>query len=91
MNMNTNSTTNSNSNTNPGQMKAYILKESCKFLSGAFFVTAGASWYFAYYRIEVPLMGTTMSPDFLFVRGFIHMTLCALSFWYGYLRKAKDQ
>ena len=30
-------------------------KEIWKFLSGAFFVTAGASCYFAYYKMDIPL------------------------------------
>jgi hypothetical protein len=29
-------------------------KDVCKFLSGAFFVTAGASWYFSQVHIAVP-------------------------------------
>jgi hypothetical protein len=31
-----------------------IWKELLKFLSGAFFVTAGASWYLSWYHIAVP-------------------------------------
>jgi hypothetical protein len=40
-------------------------KDILKFLSGAFFVTAGASWYFAWYQISVPFFQTKMSPEFL--------------------------
>ena len=65
-------------------------KEICKFLSGAFFVTAGASWYFAYYKIDVPFMGTTMSHEFLFFRGFIHFALCLITFYIGFVRKKGD-
>ena len=64
-------------------------KEICKFLSGAFFVTAGASWYFAYLKLDVPLMGTTMSHEFLFVRGFIHFALFLMTFYVGFVRKSK--
>ena len=64
-------------------------KEICKFLSGAFFVTAGASWYLAYIKIDVPLMGVTMSHQFLFIRGFIHFTLFLITFYLGFIRKNK--
>ena len=64
-------------------------KEICKFLSGAFFVTAGASWYFAYLKIDVPLMGTTMSHQFLFIRGFIHFALFLITFYLGFIKKNK--
>ena len=61
-----------------------------KFLSGAFFVTAGASWYFCFYHVGVPFpfFGfTVMSPEFLGVRGFIHFALFLISFYLGFLRK----
>ena len=64
-------------------------KEICKFLSGAFFVTAGASWYFAYYKIDVPFMGTTMSHEFLRIRGFLHFALFLLTFYYGFIKKRR--
>jgi hypothetical protein len=62
-------------------------KEICKFLSGAFFVTAGASWYFSAIHLGVPFFGTTMSPKFLGVRGFFHFGMFLLTFWYGFIRK----
>jgi len=66
------------------------LKEVLKFLSGAFFVTAGASWYLSWYHISVPVFGTEMSPEFLFVRGFIHFALILISFYFGFIKKSKD-
>jgi hypothetical protein len=65
-------------------------KEIFKFLSGAFFVTAGASWYLSYHHIDVPFMGTTMSSGFLFIRGFIHLVLFLLTFYFGFLKKGKS-
>jgi hypothetical protein len=62
-------------------------KEVCKFLSGGFFVTMGASWYFAYYRVAVPFFNTTLSPDFLFIRGFIHLGMFLLTFYFGFFRR----
>ena len=64
-------------------------KEILKFLSGAFFVTAGASWYFAFYQISVPFFSTKMSPAFLWVRGSIHFFLFLLSFYFGFKNKTK--
>jgi len=63
--------------------------EACKFLSGAFFVTAGASWYFACYHIAVPFLGTEMSPGFLIIRGSFHFVLFLISFYFGFIRKSK--
>ncbi|MGB4850201.1 MAG: hypothetical protein WBP41_19915 [Saprospiraceae bacterium] len=62
-------------------------KEICKFLSGAFFVTAGASWYFSYLKFDIPFMRSTMSHQFLFIRGFIHFTLFLITFYFGFIRK----
>jgi hypothetical protein len=62
-------------------------KDIFKFLSGAFFVTAGASWYLSWYRIGVPLFGFTMTPEFLAFRGFIHFALFLVSFYLGFVKK----
>ena len=64
-------------------------KEIFKFLSGAFFVTAGASWYFASLKIDLPFMGGTMSHQFLFIRGCIHFILFLITFYLGFIRKRK--
>jgi hypothetical protein len=69
-----------------------IWKDILKFLSGAFFVTAGASWYLSWCHIAVPLpfsfFGfTAMSPDFLGVRGFIHFCLFLICFYFGFVKK----
>ena len=62
-------------------------KDIFKFLSGAFFVTAGASWYFSWNQISVPFFGLTMTPEFLGIRGFIHFALFLISFYFGFVRK----
>ena len=67
------------------------VREVHKFLSGAFFVTAGASWYFWWMHVAVPFpfFGVqTMTPQFLGVRGFIHFTLFVLSFYFGFVKKS---
>ena len=66
-------------------------KEIFKFLSGAFFVTAGASWYFSYLHVAVPFpfFGfKTMSPEFLAIRGFLHFILFLISFYLGFIKKS---
>ncbi len=62
----------------------------CQFLSGAFFVTAGASWYFAIQNMSVPFpyFGfSEMTPEFLWYRGFLHSGLFLLAFYVGFIRK----
>ncbi len=67
-------------------------KEICKFLSGAFFVTAGASWYFWWVGVAVPFpfFGfSAMTPEFLGIRGFIHFALFLITFYFGFIKKSK--
>jgi hypothetical protein len=71
-------------------MKTIKWKEIFKFLSGAFFVTAGASWYFAWYKIDLPFMGTTMTHQFLVFRGFLHFGMFLLTFYLGFIKKSKS-
>jgi hypothetical protein len=67
-----------------------IWKEVLKFLSGAFFVTAGASWFFCWLHVSVPFpfFGfTSMSPEFLGIRGFIHFALFLATSYFGFIKK----
>ncbi len=67
-----------------------IWKEVLKFLSGAFFVTAGASWYFYWLHVSVPFpfFGfTSISPEFLGIRGFIHFALFLATSYFGFIKK----
>ena len=68
-------------------MKNIKWKEICKFLSGAFFVTAGASWYFAFYKVDLPFMGTTMSHQILAFRGVLHFLLFLITLYFGFIKK----
>jgi membrane-anchored protein YejM (alkaline phosphatase superfamily) len=66
-------------------------REVFKFLSGAFFVTAGASWYFSWLHVSVPFpfFGfTAMTPEFLGMRGFIHFAPFLISFHLGFIGRA---
>ena len=67
-------------------------REVCKFLSGAFFVTAGASWYFWRIRVAVPFHDfghSEMSPEFLGIRGCIHFILFLITFYFGFIKRSK--
>jgi len=70
-------------------MEKFPWKECFKFLSGAFFVTAGASWYFAAIHLPIPFLGTVMTPMFLGIRGCMHFVFFLLTFYLGFLRKPK--
>jgi len=72
-------------------MKKINRKEVCKFLSGAFFVTAGASWYFLLVAYLCAVFGHSMSPLFLFIRGFIHFGLFLITFYFGFIKKKKEE
>jgi hypothetical protein len=67
-------------------------REVFKFLSGAFFVSAGTNWYFYQLHVAVPLpfpfLGfTTLSPDILGARALIHSALFFLCLYLGFIRK----
>jgi hypothetical protein len=65
-------------------------KEISKFLAGAFFVTAGASWYFWWQNISIPFpffSFTSMTPEFLGLRGFLHFALFLICFYFGFIKK----
>ena len=70
-----------------------VWKEVLKFLSGAFFVTAGACWYFSWLHVSVPFpfFGfTAMTPEFLGIRGFIHFALFLTCLYFGFIKKWKS-
>lgn len=66
-------------------------REICKFLSGAFFVSAGVLFYLYLARVSVPLLGTTFtqSPEVSAARSVMHACFFALTFYVGFLRKPK--
>lgn len=64
-----------------------------KFLSGAFFVSAGTNWYFYQLNVAVPLpfdvLGfTAISPAFLGLRALVHSALFFASLYLGFIRKS---
>ena len=64
----------------------YQRKEICKFLSGAFFVSAGVNAYFYVTHLAVPFLGFTISPELLGLRSIIHFALFLICFYIGFIR-----
>jgi hypothetical protein len=64
-------------------------KEVCKFLSGAFFVSAGVLFYLYLAGSPVPVLGThlTITPTVDGIRAAVHTVLFVVFFYLGYIRK----
>jgi hypothetical protein len=64
-------------------------KDVCKFLAGAFFVSAGVLFYLYLTHTPVPLLGTDIivQPGTNGVRSVIHAGLFAVCLYFGYLRR----
>ncbi len=62
-----------------------------KFLSGAFFVSAGIQIYLAYAQVAIPVLGTNLvqTSNVGYSRGIIHLILCVICFYFGFIRKNK--
>lgn len=61
-------------------------KEVCKFLSGAFFVSAGVNAYFYFTHLAVPFLDFIISPELLGLRSVIHFALFLICFYLGFIR-----
>ena len=62
-------------------------REVFKFLSGAAFAGSVANLYLAVYHVAVPVLGYTISPRVLGIRGVVGLVLCVVFFYFGYVRK----
>jgi hypothetical protein len=64
-------------------------KEVCKFLSGAFFVSAGVLFYLYLVGSPVPVVGAhlAVTPTVNGVRAAVHAVLFIVFFYFGYIRK----
>jgi hypothetical protein len=61
-------------------------REVCKFLSGAFFVSAGTLFYLWLLDIPVPVGSLIVPPSVHGARSLIHFLLFTLTFYVGYVR-----
>jgi hypothetical protein len=64
-------------------------REVCKFLSGAFFVSAGILFYLYLTNTPVPLLGTSIvfSPEVSGLRSIAHFAFFLITFYLGFIRK----
>ncbi len=62
-----------------------------KFLAGAFFVSGGIQLYLAFAKVSIPVLGTNImqNPDLGYFRGTLHLVLCLVCFYFGFIRKPK--
>lgn len=67
-------------------------QDVCKFLSGAFFVSAGVLFYLYAYRIPVPIFSTGFieSPELSGLRAVANSLFFLLCFYLGFIRKWKS-
>ena len=66
-------------------------RDFCKFLAGAFFVSAGILFYLYLAQVSVPLLGTNFvaTPQISGVRSIIHFALFVLCLYFGFVRKPR--
>lgn len=64
-------------------------REVCKFLSGAFSVSAGILFYLYLTNTPVPLLGTgvVISPEGNGLRSIAHFAFFLICFYLGFIRK----
>jgi len=62
-------------------------KDVWKFLSGAFFVSAGTNVYFYFTNTAVPFLEYTIAPELLGLRSVVHFALFLIVFYYGFVKK----
>jgi len=62
-----------------------------KFLSGAFFVSAGIQFYLYLTGVSVPLLGTdfVQTPELSGVRSIPHFIFFLITFYFGFIKKSK--
>lgn len=70
-------------------LKKIPWQDVCKFLAGAFFVSAGVLFYLYAYRIPVPIFSTGIieSPEFSGLRAIGNSLFFVLFFYLGFIRK----
>ena len=64
-------------------------QDVCKFLAGAFFVSAGVLFYLYLVRVSVPVLGTAfiVTPEVNGLRSIVHAVLFLTFFYLGFIRK----
>ena len=62
-------------------------KEGSKFLSGAFFVSAGVLFYLYLVDVSVPIGSFIATPRIHLARALVHTVLFVTTFYFGFVRK----
>jgi hypothetical protein len=64
-------------------------KDVCKFLAGAFFVSAGVLFYLYLAGVSVPVLGVgfTVTPEINGLRSIVHFILFLTFFYFGFIRR----
>ena len=67
-------------------------QDVCKFLAGAFFVSAGVLFYLYLARVPVPILGTSLTetPKISGLRSIVHVILFLTFLYLGFVRKWKS-
>jgi hypothetical protein len=70
---------------------AYRSREVCKFLAGAFFVSAGVQFYLYLAKVSVPLLGTrfVLTPEINGWRAIPNFMFFLLCLYFGFFAKPK--
>jgi uncharacterized protein (DUF486 family) len=70
---------------------AWRSREFRKFLTGAFFVSAGIQFYLYLAKVSVPLLGTNLvfTPEISGMRSIVHFILFGLCLYFGFIKKPK--
>jgi hypothetical protein len=70
---------------------AWHSREFRKFLTGAFFVSAGTQLYLYLANVSVPLLGTNLvvTPEISGWRSILHFILFGLCLYFGFIQKPK--
>jgi hypothetical protein len=70
---------------------AWRSREFRKFLTGAFFVSAGTQLYLYLANVSVPLLGThiVFTPTVSGLRSIVHFILFWLCLYFGFIKKPK--
>lgn len=68
-------------------------QDVCKFLAGAFFVSATVFFYLYLVRLPVPILGTsfTQTPEISGIRSIVHGIFFLAFFYLGFIRKWKGR
>src|SRR5262245_4059832 len=66
-------------------------REFRKFLTGAFFVSAGIQFYFYLANLSIPLLGTSFvqTPAISEFRAIVHSILFLICLYFGFIRKPR--